>query len=250
MKILDQIHIVLVRPQSGGNIGSTARAMKNMSLRKLVLVSPARDWRREAKMMAMNAGDVLGRARVVETLNEAVRDASFIVGTTRRGGEGRSPQELNETSLQLIMEKAREGEVAILFGNERIGLSGHELSITHMNLTIPASVRQPSLNLSHAVMILAYELFRASGSRKLRILRKDERKYRATEADLDEMCLLLRPALEKLGYRNGLKRDFLDHLLLTIKATAKKSRFEIRDVRMIEGVAGRILNLARPVSER
>lgn len=241
--MLDPIRIVLVEPQIAGNIGSTARSMKNMGLRRLILVRPPEDWLREAKIMAANALDVLRQAKVAASVREAVSDSVFIVGTTRRGGEVRSPLKLERRTAKLILDKSMLGKISILFGNERVGLSDRDLRDCHVNVYIPTSPVQPSLNLSHAVLLVAYEIFRASKVRRSVVIQKDNKKYLATDSDLDGMCRLLAPALMKLGYTNGAKRKHLGLLLKTIKQTMKRRACEIREVKMIEGIARRILDL-------
>jgi len=240
--ILDNIQIVLVEPQHPGNIGSSARGMKNMGLKHLVLVSPPKEWFEGARIMAANSTDLLKRARTFLTISEAVSDSIFVVGMTRRGGEARSPAELKISAIKRILKKATQGQVSILFGNERVGLSEQELSDCHLNLSITTSPDQPSLNLSHAVLLLTYELFRNSDAKRFPVIRKDRETYLAKESDLDEMCRLVLPALTKLGYTNSAKRKHLGTLVKTIKRTAKKSEFEIREVKMIEGLARRILD--------
>ena len=87
--ILNRIEFVLVAPKFGGNIGSTARAMKNMGFGQLSLVSPVQGWLKDAKIMAPGAEDILEKARVVDNIHSAIEKATYVVGTTRRGGEGR-----------------------------------------------------------------------------------------------------------------------------------------------------------------
>lgn len=240
--ILDQIHIVLVRPQHAGNIGSVARAMKNMGLSHLILVHPPDEWFESAKIMAANSVDILKRAHVVDSLSQGTGESIHVVGTTRRGGEGRSPARLSQATAKRILKKAEKGVVSVLFGNERVGLSDDELSNCHENIVVSTSPNQPSLNLSHSVLLVAYELFRNSSSSKFSVIQKNKDKYLAREKDLDEMCRLIEPALVKLGYSNAKKRLHLGLLIKTIKRTAKRSEFEIRDVRMIEGIARRIID--------
>ena len=86
---LGNIRVVLVEPQHSGNIGAVARAMKNMALSRLMLVNPVDHLAMEARMMAMHALDILQQAQVVGSLSQAVADAGYVVGTTRRVGKSR-----------------------------------------------------------------------------------------------------------------------------------------------------------------
>lgn len=161
---LERVRIVLVEPQIAGNIGATARAMKTMGLERLVLVAPAASPESvEARARAHGAEEVLAAARIVERLEEAVGDAHLLVGTTnrRRSRILPDPTPAREAAAR-IARTAQSHEVAILFGREDTGLSTRTLSRCQICATIPAARELPSLNLSHAVQVIAYELFLAA----------------------------------------------------------------------------------------
>jgi len=161
---LQNIHIVLVEPQTPGNIGATARAMKTMGLTRLVLVNPV-PFREvpEARWLACHSEEVLDGAQVVATLEEALAEVHFVVGTTHRKRGRRMPTPVNarEAATQIVRQ-AQEHTVALVFGRETTGLHTEELLQCHLCASIPAAARSPSLNLSHAVMVFAYEIFLAS----------------------------------------------------------------------------------------
>src|SRR5262245_6493408 len=135
---LDNIRIVLVEPQHAGNIGGVARAMKNMAFSRLVLVNPADHLALEARMMAMDAFDILQRAQVVSSLSQAVGEAGYVLGTTRRLGKARQAQQTSRSIAPLILELAASNPVALVFGREDSGLSNDELSQCHELISIPA----------------------------------------------------------------------------------------------------------------
>ncbi len=151
--------IVLFRPQFSGNLGSVARAMKNMGLKELLLVEPEvtpRD--AEAKRMAAHAQDVLDRTRVFPDLAQALQGFHEVVGTSRRMGGDRPPTldpRAFAESLQNLPEAHR---LALLFGPEDTGLTQHELRHCHRLIHIPSHDDFPSLNLAQAVLVVAYEL--------------------------------------------------------------------------------------------
>jgi TrmH family RNA methyltransferase len=153
---------VLVRPLQSGNIGSAARALKNMGLRQLTLVEP-RDWDFEkARIMAPGAVDVLEQATFFPGLAEALADCHFVVATSARGRKLRwpilTPRQLGERILDT------HGRVAILFGPENSGLSNDDLIHCHALVTIQTDLA-PSINLAQAVLIVAYELLQAAVAR-------------------------------------------------------------------------------------
>lgn len=157
----NNVHIVLVEPKESGNIGASARAIKNMGFRNLCLVGPPRVMTGEAEWFACNALDVLRSAQKFPSVAEAVKDKSVIVGTTRRTGKKRGLIVSVEDGVRRVYETAAQNRVAILFGREDRGLFNEEVEECGFLMTVPTSKDQPSLNLSHAVMIIAYELSRA-----------------------------------------------------------------------------------------
>jgi len=151
-----RIRIVLVRPLKAGNVGMTARAMKNMGLGRLVLVDPREDAPAHAAMMAPGAGDVLAAASRVGTVEEALAGATLVVGTTVRGRRYRWPV-LEPCALAARVLDAP-GEVAILFGPEDSGLDNDTLLRCHLLCTVVTD-RAPSMNLAQAVLLVAHHLF-------------------------------------------------------------------------------------------
>lgn len=156
---LDNIDIVLVNSLHSGNIGGVARAMKNMGLSRLTLVKPLEYPAPEAVWRAASASDVLESARIVETVEEAVADAQFIVGTSARGRTIPWPIQDARQCAERVLTCSRRGErVAVVFGREDRGLLNEELELCNLHCHIPTHEAYPSLNLAMAVQILAYEI--------------------------------------------------------------------------------------------
>lgn len=159
---LNRIRVVLVGTQHPGNIGSTARAMLTMGLADLALVQPQRFPHPQARMTAAHALEVVERARVVETLAEAITDCSWVVGSSAR------PRHLGDAPLlpweaaSRAVQTAASASVALVFGCERTGLTNEELQLCHAVTQIPTNPGYSSLNLSQAVQVLCYELRKAS----------------------------------------------------------------------------------------
>ena len=159
--------IVLSRPSHPGNIGAAARAMKTMGFGDLALVAPRHFPDPDATAMAAGADDVLARARVFETLEGALADATFAAGFSARGREiSHAPSALREAAPSLAAV-AREGLVALVFGNETSGLSNEELSRCQRLVTIPSNPAYGSLNLAAAVQVACYELATIEGAHAL-----------------------------------------------------------------------------------
>lgn len=160
------IRLILVRPTHPGNIGAAARAMKNMSLENLYLVDPSRFPSPEATARAAGAEELLARARVCATLDQAVADCHLVIGTSARARHIEWPTLDPRACAAKLVADAAAGPVALLFGQERMGLTNIELDRCQALVQIPANPAYPSLNLASAVQILAYELFQASVSEK------------------------------------------------------------------------------------
>ncbi len=154
--LLDKVRIVLVNTTHPGNIGATARAMKTMGLTRLHLVSPQGFPSAEATARAAGADDILARAIVCDDLDEALTGARLILGTSARARSICWP-ELDPR--QAVAEAATTaGDVAILFGRERYGLTNKELQRCHYLVNIPSNPEFHSLNIASAVQVLAYEM--------------------------------------------------------------------------------------------
>lgn len=162
--VASRIRVVLVRPTHPGNVGATARAMKNMGLDGLWIVAPAAFPHADANARAAGAEDVLARAVLVPDLDAALSECRYVLGTSARPRHIEWPMlDPAEAGARLVAE-AQQGPVALLFGQERSGLSNAELDRCHALVQIPANPAYPSLNLAAAVQILAYEIRRAMGS--------------------------------------------------------------------------------------
>jgi tRNA/rRNA methyltransferase len=156
-----EVRIILVRPKESRNVGAACRAAKNMGIPSLSIVMDGLIDPRAAAALAHHATDVLGNAQVFDDLPRAIGDAVLVAGVTRRRGKRRKYFSIFPEQLAERIAAIREGSVAVLFGNEDTGLTDGELSLCHLAVAIPSSPDFPSLNLSHAVEVVCYEIFRA-----------------------------------------------------------------------------------------
>jgi TrmH family RNA methyltransferase len=156
------VRIVLVETNHPGNIGAAARAMKNMGLTALHLVRPQFFPHAEASARASGADDLLAAAHVHERFEDAIADCGLVVGTSAR--QRHLPWELVEprACAERIVQASRAGDVAVVFGAERTGLTNVELERCNLLVTIPTSAQYSSLNLAMAVQVIAYELWLAT----------------------------------------------------------------------------------------
>ncbi|MDR1506637.1 MAG: RNA methyltransferase [Treponema sp.] len=169
---LDDIVIVLARPSEPGNTGAVCRAMKNMGLSRLRIAAPVYQAGSDPAVRgipegpdlekllarAVHAPEIWENARRFDRLEEALADCAITVGTTRRRGRHRKSNTLQPRELAEFL-KDKTGQAAIVFGNERTGLDDEELALCNLASHIPVNPEFPSVNLSHAVQIYAYELY-------------------------------------------------------------------------------------------
>ncbi|HIQ03594.1 MAG TPA: RNA methyltransferase [Desulfurococcales archaeon] len=158
--MLPEIRVVLVEPEGENNIGFIARAMMNFDLQELWIVNPKVSLD-EAKRFASHAVSILENCKIVHSLNEALMDVQLKVGTTGVPGDIRDyirRVHALEEGVKIISEF--KGKVAIVFGRESVGLMRRELEIMDLIITIPASPKYPILNVSHAAVIIFYELYK------------------------------------------------------------------------------------------
>ncbi len=160
--MLQNIRIVLIGTTHPGNIGAAARAMKNMCLEQLWLVQPKIYPSAEATARASGADDLLYRARVCDSLDQALGGCRLVVGASARLRSVEWPQMQPRECAERLLPESDQGEVAVLFGRESSGLTNAELDRCHYLVHIPANPAYSSLNLSQAVQVLCYELRVAS----------------------------------------------------------------------------------------
>jgi len=158
---LQNIKIVLIQTFHPGNIGAAARAMKNMGLTNLVLVNPVDFPSEEATSRAGQATDVLENATVVSSLEEAVKDCQLVIGTSARDRTITLPSLSAQQCGEKLVAEQEHGNVAVVFGRERMGLHNSDLVQCHFQLNIDANPIYPVLNISQAIQIVCYEVFKA-----------------------------------------------------------------------------------------
>lgn len=163
-QFLDRVVVVLMRTTHPGNIGAVARACKNMGFKHLRLVAPAEFPSHEATRRASGADDLLARARVCTSLDEAIADCHQVVGASARSRSMVWPVSNPRECAQSLYEQAQalgpeqDFKIALLFGQEASGLTNDELQRCNLHVNIPANPEYSSLNLAMAVQVICYEM--------------------------------------------------------------------------------------------
>ena len=225
---LDSISILLLEPQSAGNIGSVARVMKNMGLNSLYLINPQTEITEEAFQLACGADDILLSARRTETLRGTLQSFNLCVGTSSRSIDWFTVV-LNPRQLVTQLAISSQGEkIALLFGPERTGLTNEHVKHCQWLVTIPSNPDFESMNLSHAVAILAYEL--NSQQSQVELGRKI---VRAPLSQIESFCDTLKRNLVEIEF---LKEPDPERLMSTIRNILSRASLEKRDVQLLRGV--------------
>jgi tRNA/rRNA methyltransferase len=156
--------MILVEPQLGENIGAAARAMANFGLVRLRLVRPRDGWPNvQARRSASGADRILDEAQLFDTLQEAIADCNLLFAATARQHDQAKPVVGADEAARMAVPRAAAGEtVAFMFGRERNGLENDEVGLADIILTLPVNPAFASLNLSHAVAVIAYEWMKAA----------------------------------------------------------------------------------------
>jgi tRNA/rRNA methyltransferase len=223
--------VVLVRPHYPGNVGATARVMRNFGLEDLVLVAPLVDLAdRQVRQMSTHGEYILDRARVVPELERAVADCVLVVGTSgRTGGLFRkqsvgTPREMLPKMAEVL---AQQGSTALVFGPEPTGLGNVEISRCHYLVHIPTDDKYSALNLAQAVAICLYELrlsWESLPNQGDTRLPEEPASFAAQE----HMFQQLRIALEEIHFLYGPKADSLMHGMRHLLGKARLSQMEVR----------------------
>jgi tRNA/rRNA methyltransferase len=167
---LPEFVVVLVGPKNSGNIGAVARAMMNFGVRRLVLVNPACSLDQTCYARAMHANEILDTAKTFDSFSEAVKDLDFLVATSSVEANSEKYHLRDPVFLEQFAEDCPKvkGTVGLLFGREDFGLFNEEIAVCDIMVKIPTSDDYPSLNLSHAVTLVLYELYKERHSSRAR----------------------------------------------------------------------------------
>jgi tRNA (cytidine32/uridine32-2'-O)-methyltransferase len=246
--IAERVRFVLVRTSHPGNIGASARAIRTMGFTRLALVAPHAFPHAEASALAAGADDVLARARVSDDVPAAIADCRLVLGATARRRDVPMEELDPRAAAARVLEEARAGgEVALVFGNERIGLENEDIKRCHAAVLIPSDPGFSSLNLAQAVQVLAYEVRMAAlaGAMPLPEQKQDPP---ASSAELEVFFEHLARTLDAIGFHKGRSPRTI---LLRLRRLYLRARPDQRELRILHGIltdTERAVRLARPRS--
>ncbi|HHW4677891.1 MAG TPA: RNA methyltransferase [Xylella sp.] len=248
MPALLHLRFVLVGTQHPGNIGAAARAMKTMGVSRLVLVSPECQIDEHACRRSAGAEDVLEAASVHTALADAVADCTFVLGCTARARRVALEELRPAAAASRMLAKIDEGgEVALLFGRERTGLTNEELYLCHAAVHIPSDPAFSSLNLAAAVQVLAYEMRLAcleAISEPLHAV-SGFREILASHAQLEGLFGQCNQTLHEIDFHKGRAPASAMRKLRRLFAKAELTEKEVRLLRGVLSDVQRIASLGR-----
>jgi len=232
MQLNERVSVVLVGTQSPGNIGMVCRAMKNMGLYDLRLVNPCQVDHPEALKFAVSARDVLESARIFTSLPEAIADCEFSVATTRRHGKYRQEIQTPDQVVARFAACPPQSRLALVFGREDSGLTTDEVALCRWQSTIPTGDEYGSLNLSQAVLIFCYELFRGTAPVEEGAVRE-----LAGPAALEHLYGQMERTLLRIGFLNPQNPD---HIMRTMRRIYARAELDNREVAVLRGMLSQI----------
>ncbi|MEA2110332.1 MAG: RNA methyltransferase [Pseudomonadota bacterium] len=238
---LSEIAIVLVKPKLDENVGAVARAMKNFSLSRLILVAPQCDHLTErSRRRSCAADDLLEQAICVDDLAEALQDFPMVVGTTARQGKYCLPLYTPAEIAKKTTELGSQVPVALVFGREDFGLDRVSRRQCHYLSSIPVNPAFSSLNLSQSVLLYCYELFRQHGSHLPSLPARDY----ANHNELEGMYGHVRKTLEATNFFDV---ENPDHLMEYIRRLFGRIQMSKREVNIIRGIMHLIDKLKKKI---
>ena len=246
MNILDHIQIVLVETSLPANIGSVARAMKTMGLSHLRLVEPKRPLDEDAFALSAGAKDLLENAQTFASFDEAVADCQLVIGTSARLRHLQSSLIEPRICGELVVKRAEQGKVALVFGRERVGLTNEELLKCHYHLNFPTNPEYGSLNLAMAVQLAVYEVRMAYLSNqqaventqnfaKHRPLAEAEKDYPNAEA-LEHFYQHTERLYKALGFIRN------DAVMLKLRRLYQRAELETNELNLLRGMLTSVEN--------
>jgi len=239
---LSHVRIVMINTTHPGNIGAAARAMKNMGLSDLALVEPKEFPSGDAIARASGADDLLDRARVSGSLEEAIADCELVIGASARLRSISWPQlDPRECAAKVAGTKAR---TAILFGREHSGLTNEELERCNYLLHIPCNPEFSSLNVAAAVQVVAYELYQAlnAGMSESESTIGDA-DVPATGEQLASFYDHLETTLRDIGYLHATKHEM--SILRRLRRIYNRAELEQKELHLLRGILTAVQRRAR-----
>jgi len=241
--------IVLVEPQLGENIGAAARAMLNCGLGDLRLVRPRDGWpNAKAAAAASGADEVIEAARVFDGTAGAIADLAYVYAATGRDRQMIKPVVTARQAAAEMRQRIADGAgVGVLFGPERAGLTNDDLALADTTLSVPLNPSFASLNLAHAVLLVAYEWFTAGDETPARRL-VTNRTPPAGKAELLNFFDHLERELDACGFLRN--RDKRPSMVRNVRNIFQRADLTAQEIQTLHGIVKELANLRERRAKR
>lgn len=239
---LDNVVIVLDKPKDLVNIAGVVRVMMNMGLSRLRLVAPDEFDAGRIGGIAHRSGRITEATEILDSLQDALADATYVVGTSGRARAAQTNATHPRTIAPGIVERAGEGLVAIIFGREDRGLANEALDMCHEVAVIPTSPECRSLNLAQACLVICYELLLATGSFEHEDTLGRGKKVRmtppATQEDIELMYTALEEGLGRIEFYKGGREP--ESVLRTLRTLLGRAEPSLREAKLVQAIGYKI----------
>ena len=228
---------ILVNPQLGENIGACARALKNFGFSNLNIISPRDGWpNTKARMTSVGAYNIIKSAKIYNNVSDAVKKFDLIFATTAR------KRDINKKHISIInfiklLSKHKKLNIGIMFGPEASGLSNYDLSLSNFIIKIPTSSKLTSLNLSHAVIVVCYEIYRSlnfTKFKKEKILSK-----LASKSTIKNLIRFLEKILDDKKFFKPLEKK--SSMILNINNIFGRLELSDKEIRILFSIFGSLI---------
>ena len=228
---------ILVNPQLGENIGACARALKNFGFSNLNIISPRDGWpNTKARMTSVGAYNIIKSAKIYNNVTDAIKKFDLVFATTAR------KRDINKKHISIInfiklLSKHKKSNIGIMFGPEASGLSNYDLSLSNFIIKIPTSSKLTSLNLSHAVIVVCYEIYRSSNFTKFKkekILSK-----LASKSTIKNLIRFLEKILDDKKFFKPLEKK--SSMILNINNIFGRLELSDKEIRILFSIFGSLI---------
>jgi tRNA/rRNA methyltransferase len=228
---------ILVNPQLGENIGACARALKNFGFSNLNIISPRDGWpNTKARMTSVGAYNIIKSAKIYNNVTDAIKKFDLVFATTAR------KRDINKKHISIInfiklLSKHKKSNIGIMFGPEASGLSNYDLSLSNFIIKIPTSSKLTSLNLSHAVIVVCYEIYRSlnfTKFKKEKILSK-----LASKSTIKNLIRFLEKILDDKKFFKPLEKK--SSMILNINNIFGRLELSDKEIRILFSIFGSLI---------
>ncbi|MFM8340741.1 MAG: RNA methyltransferase [Methylomonas sp.] len=231
--MLSNFKVVLVETSHPGNIGAVARAMKNMNMNQLRLVTPKHFPHADATARASGADDVLKHASIHASLQEAIADCQIVLGASARDRTISWPSFTARECAEKWLNAPQKPNIALVFGRENSGLKNHELDLCHFLLRIPCNQEYSSLNLAAAVQVVCYELFIASGQELVSEIGDQGEEPLASAEQMEGFYQHLQQTMADIGF---LQPERSKSIMRRLRRIFNRTQLDTKELDILRGI--------------